>query len=75
MNRNFVFNFSNFVLKTVVVTKPLTGIFLSITLIFFSKFCLSVFYWFMWFKVVSSGLFFSRLLGFVFLQLGYLLHH
>ena len=63
-----------FVVKTVVVTKPLvSGVFLSTSLIFFfSKFYLSVLYWYMWIKVVASGIFFSKLFTFVFSVLDFL---
>ena len=55
-----------FVFKTVVVTKPLlSGTFLSTFPMLFSKFCLSVLYWFMRNKVVTSGIFFSKLFTFV----------
>ena len=56
-----------FVFKTVAVIKPLArGIFLSTSLFFLSKFCLSVLYWFMWIKAVPSGIFLSKLFTFVF---------
>ena len=72
-----------FVLKTVAITNPLTyGIFLLTSSIFFSKFWLLVLYWFMQTKVISTGIFFSklptwvfRLLYFGFFQHSYLLHH
>ena len=47
-----------FVLRTVLVTKLLPAVFfLSTSSAFFSKFCLSMFYWLMWIKVVFSNLF------------------
>ena len=53
--------------KTVVVTKPLeSGLFLSTSPIFFSKLCLPALYWFMWIKVVASGISFSKLFTFAF---------
>ena len=56
-----------FVLKTIAITNPLTyGIFLLTSSIFFSKFWLLVFYWFMQTKVISTGIFFSKLPTWVF---------
>ena len=48
-----------YVFKTLEVTKPLvSGVFLTTSPIFFAKFCLLVFYWFMYINVVASGIFF-----------------
>ena len=61
-----------FVFKTVVVTKPfVSGVFYQYIQFFFSKFCLSVLYWFMWINVVASGIFFSKLFTFVFSVLNF----
>ena len=60
-----------FVFKTVAVTKSLvSGIFLSTSPIFFSRFYLSVMYWFMWNNVVASGIF-SKLFTFVISELDF----
>ena len=62
-----------FVLRTVVVIKPLmSGIFYSNVEFFFSKFCLSVLYWFVWTKVHASGILLSQLFTFVFSFLNFL---
>ena len=56
-----------FVLRTVIFTKPLTpGNYLSLSRIFFSKFCLSVLYWLISHKAVVSGISLPNLFTFVF---------
>ena len=57
--------------KTVLVTKPLVFGNVHQHLYFFSKFCLSMLYWFRWTKVVASGIFFSKLSTFVFSVLNF----
>ena len=75
---SLIFEFEAFVVTYLVF-------FLSISLIFFLKFCLSVLYWFMWVQVVGWEIFISKLFTFffsvlnfllnVFLTTHYLLHH
>ena len=57
----------SFVFKTVAVTEPLiSDIFLLASLIFFSKICWSLLYWFMRNKERASGTLFSKLFTFAF---------
>ena len=62
-----IYTIHMFVLKTVLVTKPLVSdIFYQDFQFFLSKFCLSVLHWLIWTNVVGSGIFFSKLFNFVF---------